>query len=188
MEAALQNDERYTYADMEKWCDCDTQYELFDGIPYAMAPPLRKHGIVNTALSGQLWTFLKDKSCELHIGDLGVHLNAVGDDYYTFYIPDIAVVCDKSKLDDKGCNGAPDLIIEILSPSTASRDWITKHQKYLKAGVREYWIVDPAAKMVYVNILSGGDYKVHDYSESDSIPVYVLEGCTINLSEIFSGI
>ena len=184
MEAAARNETRYTYADLESWDD-DTRYELIDGVVYAMAPPSTNHGHIGIELVGQLWVFLKGKPCKVFHESLGVRLNADEDDD-TFFIPDIAVVCDKSKLDDKGCNGAPDLVIEILSPSTASRDWNIKKRKYLEAGVREYWIVDPAIKKVYIHLTDGNPPK--EYGETEAAPVGVLEGCSIDLSAVFGAI
>ena len=100
--------------------------------------------------------------------------------------PDILVVCDKSKLDGKSVLGAPDLVIEILSPSTSLRDKVLKFRRYLQAGVREYWIVEPDSKAVSVHILTNGEYVTHPYCEEDTIPVHVLEGCVIKLTEIFT--
>jgi Uma2 family endonuclease len=100
--------------------------------------------------------------------------------------PDIVVVCDSSKLDKQGCNGAPDLVIEILSPSTARRDHKLKFRKYLEAGVREYWIVDPDQSMVHTHILEGGRYVTTVYDETDEVPVAVLPGCVIGLGEVFT--
>jgi Uma2 family endonuclease len=101
-------------------------------------------------------------------------------------MPDITVVCDSEKLDEKGCNGAPDLVIEIISPSTAKYDRIVKFRKYQNAGVREYWIVDPEIKSVHVCILENGRYVMFVYDETEKIPVSVLKGCEIELQKIFS--
>jgi Uma2 family endonuclease len=99
--------------------------------------------------------------------------------------PDILVVCDKTKIDKQGCKGAPDLIIEILSPSNIHHDRIVKFQKYLAAGVREYWIVDPDNKGVDVHVLQDGAYHTMVYDETSEAPVSVLPGCVINLAGVF---
>jgi Uma2 family endonuclease len=114
-----------------------------------------------------------------------VRLNA---DTYdnTVVQPDLVVVCDKSKLDDKGCVGAPDMVIEILSPSTEEYDKVEKFDQYLQAGVREYWIVDPVSKTVMVNILDDKKYYSATYAETDTVPVHVLEGCVIDLADVFA--
>ncbi|MDR0310315.1 MAG: Uma2 family endonuclease, partial [Acidobacteriota bacterium] len=113
---ALQKDERYTYADYASW-DTEERYELIDGVPYLMSPaPLRKHQSILFELSGQFRNFLKGKPCKAFAAPFDVRLNA---DTYddTVVQPDLVVICDKLKLDAKGCVGAPDMVIEILSPS-----------------------------------------------------------------------
>ena len=105
----------------------------------------------------------------------------------TVFAPDISIVCDKTKLaDGKACNGAPDMIVEILSPSTAGRDKLEKFNKYLQAGVREYWIVDPEHKMVNIHLLEDGKYVTTAFGETDNMPVSVLDGCVISLPAVFA--
>jgi Uma2 family endonuclease len=101
----------------------------------------------------------------------------------------LLVVCDNSKLDGKCCKGAPDLVIEILSPSTARMDKLLKFNQYQRAGVREYWIVDPDTKSVQVCTLNeSGLYVVVAYGDADTAPVSVLPGCEINLQDVFADI
>jgi Uma2 family endonuclease len=95
------------------------------------------------------------------------------------------VVCDSEKLDDKGCNGAPDLVIEIISPSTAKYDRILTFRKYQNAGVREYWIVDPELKTAQVCVLENGRYVMTIFDETEKAPISVLEDCEIDLEKIF---
>jgi Uma2 family endonuclease len=142
-------------------------------------------------LSTQLNNFLKGKSCEANLrqGEVlaapcDVRLNAEDGDN-TVVQPDILVVCDEAKLSEKGCQGAPDLVVEILSPSSESHDKVLKFNKYLQAGVREYWIVSPDSKTVSVFVLENGKYIASAYSLEDTLPSYVLEGCMIPLADIF---
>ena len=109
------------------------------------------------------------------------------EDILTVVQPDISVICDPVRLDEKGCLGAPDLIVEILSPATSRRDWKDKFSLYEEFGVREYWIVDPAAKTVVVFILGNdGRYgRPEVYTEEDSLPVGLLEGLVIELGPVF---
>jgi Uma2 family endonuclease len=100
--------------------------------------------------------------------------------------PDILVICDSEKLDPAGCKGAPEFLIEILSPSTSSRDRHLKFSLYRRVGVKEYWIVEPDTQKVSTHILSNGDYITRIYGETDTVPISVLEGCTIDLAEVFS--
>lgn len=182
---AIRNDEYYTYADYAKW-DNDVRYELIDGVPYAMAPPSRAHQRISGELHGQFWLYLRDKPCEVYAAPFGVRLNGDGDNDDTVVEPDLVVICDTSKLDDKGCNGAPDMVIEILSPSSGSRDTVLKFNKYLKAGVHEYWIVDPSGKTVFTYVLENGKYVACAYDDTDAVSVHVLDGCIINLTEVFA--
>ena len=99
--------------------------------------------------------------------------------------PGISVICDRSKIDDRGCKGAPDFIVEVLSFSSDRHDRLTKMKLYRNAGVREYWIVDPQMKAVYAHILESGKYSINAYGDTEKAPVSILNGCVINLAEIF---
>ena len=184
LEAALSKEEYFTYSDYKTW-DFDVRYELIDGTAYMMAPPSRKHQLIVGELFRQLANFLLDKPCEVYPAPFGVRLNAAQDDD-TVLEPDIVVVCDTSKLDDKGCIGAPDMVVEIISPSTAGRDYVVKYMKYMNAGVKEYWIVDPESKTVQVHLLRDGEYKTSAYGEKDHVSVHVLGGCVIDFTRIFT--
>ena len=178
--------QRYTYADYCTWDD-DERWELIDGVPYAMSPaPSPAHQTVSSNIHYQLFNFLKGKPCKLFPAPFDVRLNAAGDFDDDVVQPDIVVVCDRSKIDNKGCNGVPDMVIEILSPSTAKHDKVLKFNTYKRAGVREYWIVDPDYKTVQVYILENGRYFIRSYAETDMIPVHVLEGCVISLPDVFT--
>ena len=174
----------YTYADYYGWNDGE-RWELVDGVPYQMSPaPLRVHQEISIKLSWQLQSFLNGKPCKLFAAPFDVRLNA---DTYddTVVQPDLLVVCDRSKLDDRGCVGAPDMVVEILSRSTERHDRLIKFNIYQNAGVREYWIIDPDTRTVQVNILENGKYVVTMYGDADAAPVFVLDGCTVNLREVF---
>jgi len=174
---------KYTYADYCSWDD-DERWELIDGVPYAMSPaPRREHQEILGELFAQLREYLKCKPCKVFIAPFDVRLNADDDDG-TVVQPDIVVVCDRSKLDERGCKGAPDLLIEITSPSTARHDRVTKLNKYQQAGVREYWIVDPDTKTVQVCVFERGG--VWGYDDTNTAPLSVLPGCEINLSDVFA--
>jgi Uma2 family endonuclease len=178
--------EKYLYMDYAKWND-DNRYELIDGVAYLMSPaPTQAHQDISGELAYQIRAFLKGKPCKVFTAPFDVCLNAAGDNDKTVVQPDILVVCDKSKLDGKRCNGAPDMTIEILSPSSMAHDMIRKHDKYLHAGVREYWIVDPENKVVYVNIFEDGRYTLYEYESEGTVPVRVLDGCSINMSDVFN--
>ena len=172
----------------EEWLELDNNEdtELIDGIVYMrygkgkQKGPSVRHQKVSQRLSLKLGNFLEGKSCEIFY-DLSVRLNK-----NTIVRPDISVICDPDKFDDQAYNGAPDLIIEILSPSNMAADVWTKRNKYLMAGVKEYWIVDPIMNEVTVCILEDGNYRRMLYTNRDIISVHVLPGCEIDLSMIFA--
>ncbi|GHT65722.1 hypothetical protein FACS1894110_08180 [Spirochaetia bacterium] len=181
--------ESYTYADVLEW-DESFRAEIIDGKVYMMGSPTTFHQRISRALFLKIGNFLEGKSCEVFAAPFGVRLFPKDDDSdNTFVEPDIVVVCDASKLDDRGCNGAPDLVIEILSPSTAGNDCVAKFNNYLKAGVREYWILDSETRTVQVHILDQGKYTTAVYEadekKTEPIPISVLPGCEIDLQTIF---
>jgi len=177
-------DKRYTYADYESWDD-DIRYELIDGVAHMMSAPSTAHQIILTELSRQLANFLKGKPCRVFVAAYDVCLNGLGDEDYTVVQPDILVVCDESKIEKRRCNGAPDMVIEILSPSTSKMDLFIKLKRYQIAGVLEYWIADPDAKAVNVHILENGHYVIRSYESDEAIAVNVLDGCVISLPDVF---
>jgi len=176
---------RYTYADYASWDD-ENRYELIDGVAYMMSAPSVGHQRIITEMLRQLANFLRGKQCEVFVSPFDVCLNARGDDDDTVVQPDLLVICNSSILDKKRCNGAPDLVIEIVSPSSSRHDRFRKLNKYLYAGVREYWIVDPDDKILNVHTLENDKYVIAAYGSDDTVPVNVLEGCEINLSDVFA--
>ena len=146
MKPAKQTRQSYTYADYQQWPEGE-RWELIDGEAYAMSPaPTRTHQAVVVELVRQIANFLEGKPCQVFVAPFDVRLperNEADDQIETVVQPDIVVVCDESKLDEKGCRGAPDWIIEVLSPSTASKDHVRKKSLYERHGVREYWLVHP---------------------------------------------
>lgn len=185
----LPAEKRYTYADALTW-DESERIELIYGDAVMMAPPTRVHQEIVSNLLLLIGTYLKGKHCRVYPAPFGVRLfERDGDAPYnvdTLVEPDLTVVCDRNKLDDAGCKGAPDLIIEILSPSTQRHDRLTKFNLYQRAGVLEYWIVDPASQSVSVYTLEEGAYHAAAvYTAGSSVPVGVLEDCSIDLSTVF---
>ena len=182
---------RYTFADVLLW-DGDEHIEIINGEAFMMATPSRIHQEITGELFRQLANFLEGKQCKGYSAPFGVRLfEQDGDrpeDVDTVVEPDISVVCDRSRLDEHGCKGAPDLVIEVLSPSTQRHDQLVKLNLYQRAGVREYWIVDPENKTVRVMIQAGdGTLRTHEiYRQEDVAKVNALDGCFIELSKVFS--
>jgi Uma2 family endonuclease len=180
---AIKDDVRYTYEDYLTWND-DNRWEIIDGKAYMMSAPSASHQRIFSRVFNKVYTFLEGRTCEVFPAPFDVRLSA---DKYddTVVQPDISIVCDRKKIEPRGCKGAPDFIIEILSPSTTYYDFTIKKEKYLSAGVKEYWIIDPIAKKAIANILENGRYTITLYNETDNIPSHVLQGLEINLTEIF---
>jgi len=179
------NSMHYTYKDYITWDD-DFRCEIIDGQIYAMTAPNLFHQSIVGALYAQLREFLKDKSCKVYLSPVDVRLNPDKDDD-TVVQPDVIVVCDAKKTENKKhVLGAPDLVIEVLSTSTAHKDVLTKYHKYLEAAVKEYWIVNPETKTVNVFVLNNNVYNAYVYGESSDIPVTVLNGCYVNMTETFA--
>ena len=175
----------YTYKEYAA-VDDDNRYELIDGIAYMMASPSSAHQRISSELHGRLWQFLRGRTCEV-FATLDVRLNADSYDD-TVVQPDILVVCDKSKIDNRGILGAPDLVIEILSRSTATMDFMRKFYLYQTSGVKEYWIIDPGSKTISVMILENNEYLRHVYSKKDKIKSVILKGFKLTVNEIFDNL
>jgi Uma2 family endonuclease len=183
--ALIKKNPSYTYTDYLEW-DEDQRYELIDGEAYMMAPPSRIHQELSGNFYYALRVLLEGKPCKVYAAPFSVRLFPAKDKSDdTVVEPDITVVCDSSKLDDRGCNGAPDLIIEIVSPSTARHDRILKFNTYREAGVREYWIADPDENVVFAYLLKNGEYVAVNYDDTGPAPVSVLPGCSLDLRNIF---
>lgn len=156
--------------------------EIFDGAIYDMASPSQEHQTILTELLVFIRTYLKKNggNCQVFPAPFDVKLS---DKPLTIVQPDLMVVCDTNKLDGKRCNGAPDFIIEIVSPSNPADDYIRKLYYYKNAGVREYWIVDSRRKIVTVNYFEGSILNVQ-YSFDSTIKVNISEDLYIDFSDI----
>lgn len=158
-----------------------TRAELIDGQIYYMAPPSRTHQRILNFVNTEINLFIRSHkgSCEVYPAPFAVFLNK---DDINYIEPDISVICDPAKLDDKGCHGAPDWIIEIVSPGNPEHDYFTKLYKYRLAGVREYWIVDPRTKTITVYFFEG-DIWAKSYTFSDAVPANIYDDLTIDFSQ-----
>ena len=185
----LIREKSYTYEDLLSWDD-GNRYELYDGILVVMESPSDTHQAISMELARQLANFLVGKKCKAFSAPFDVRLfEKPGDspeDVDTVVQPDLMVVCDQSKLDRHGIYGAPDLVVEIISPSTQRYDRLVKLDLYQRAGVQEYWIVDPLYRSVQVLTLTGGQLLPKEvYGRTGIARVNVLEGCFIDLSTVF---
>lgn len=174
---ALKKEELYTIEDIYALPDQE-RAELTDGRIYYMAPPSRTHQKISGKLNQIIANYIDSRSgdCEVYAAPFAVFLNK---DDVNYYEPDISVICDTSKLDEKGCHGAPDWIIEIISPGNKARDYFTKLFKYQAAGVREYWIVDPAKRQVMVYQFE--KETMEQYLFGEEVPVGIYEDFSITV-------
>ena len=182
------DDGRHSYGEYCEWPE-DVRYELIDGFAYAMAPaPSPKHQMILLELARQVANALRDQSCRPFIAPFDVRLpkeNEADAEIDTVVQPDLCVVCDPQKLDEHGCRGAPDWVLEVLSPSTASHDQIQKRRVYERAGVREYWLVHPTDGIVTIYRLEHGAYTMPDIRElKGTATVTVLPGLVVDWEQL----
>lgn len=180
----------YTFADCLAW-DESKHIEIINGEAIVMLTPLRVHQEILGELSRQLANFLDGKRAEVFFAPFAVRLFEKNGDppesVDTMVLPDISVICDHNKLDEYGCKGAPDTVVEILSPSTQRHDQLVKLRLYQQAGVREYWIVDPENQTVRVMLIDeDGRFQPQEvYGCGDLAKVNTLDGCFIELAKVF---
>lgn len=167
---ALAQEKLYTTDDIYALPD-GTRAELIDGEMYMMAPPGRRHQKISGFLFFAIRNYIQQKggTCEIYAAPFAVFLNA---DDKTYVEPDISVICDSSKLDDRGCNGAPDWVIEIVSPGSKRMDYFIKAFKYRTAGVKEYWIVDPDRNRVMIYLYEKDEVNVYGFTEEIPVDIY----------------
>ena len=187
-------DERFTYGDYKMWPD-EERWELIGGQAWSISPaPSTRHQGIQVRLVSELALFLKGKSCRVFDAPFDVLLpsgDELEDEIDTVVQPDIVVYCDKSKLTARGACGAPDLVAEILSPSTSKKDFNEKFNLYEKHRVREYWVVDPGNESILVfRPKSGGGYDEGELRDmvrnSSPIASRVLEGFVVDPKELFT--
>ena len=180
---ALAQEKVYTIDDIYALPDGE-RAELIDGKIYNMTPPKRIHQKLVAQLTKLIGNYIeaKDGDCEVYPAPFAVFLNADGKNYVE---PDISVICDRDKLDEYGCHGAPDWVIEVVSPSTQKMDYGIKLFKYRTANVREYWIVNPMTCVVNVFDFEH-DEKTQQYRFQDDIPVCIYPDLTINVAALLT--
>jgi Uma2 family endonuclease len=191
---ALAPQEHFTYRHYKTWPD-EERWELIEGHAWAMSPaPRTQHQALAWAISNLIYSYLKGKPCKAYAAPFDVLLpkaDESDDEVDTIVQPDLVVFCDRSKLTDRGARGAPDLVVEILSPSTQKKDLNEKFRLYERHGVKEYWVVDPGNRSLQVfHLESGGAYDegelrdpLRDYGP---IPSRVLEGFIVDPMELFA--
>lgn len=182
----------YSYADYLLW-DLEEMVELIKGKIFRQAAaPRRIHQEVLGILFNKLFNFLERKKCKVFSAPFDVRLpvhSKRNEDIFTVVQPDICVVCDMDKLDEMGCVGAPDLIIEILSPSNNQKELINKYEVYEESGVKEYWIIHPSEKTLFIYTLVAGKYIPSKlYTIGHQVASTAIEGFVLDLEQVFEGL
>ncbi|MEQ9299747.1 MAG: Uma2 family endonuclease [Cyclobacteriaceae bacterium] len=180
----------YSYADYLNW-RFQERVELIRGKIFKMSPaPSRIHQQVSIALSSMVWHHFKNQRCEVFEAPFDVRLNRTKQSdkkSITVVQPDLCVICDPDKIDERGCNGAPDLVVEILSPGNSKKEMKEKFEVYEETGVREYWLVNPLDKNVIIYTLShNGLYQGQKpVLEDENLTSYIFPEMSIPLDEVF---
>lgn len=182
----------YTYADYLKWT-FEERLELIKGKLFRMSPaPNRVHQVLVFRINGPMYIYLEGKSCSAYPAPFDVRLprkSKEDKDIITVLQPDFCVVCDPSKLDDKGCIGAPDIVVEILSPGNNKKELKNKYEAYEEAGVKEYWIIHPQEKTFLKYVLTDGKFQPsHLLTIGDEVTTEVLPGFVLSLEKLFDGL
>lgn len=179
---SLPQEKHYTEDD---YCNIpeDVRAELIDGTIYYQAAPSRTHQRILVKLCSVIDRYISEKgsSCEVYPAPFAIKLDGEKNNIVE---PDISVICDTDKLSEKGCTGAPDWIIEIVSPNNSSHDYVRKLDLYNSSGVREYWIVNPKEQNIMVYHLEEFNFKLTPYTFNDSIPVGIYDGFSITLANL----
>jgi Uma2 family endonuclease len=176
---------RFTYADYK--AEEGERFELIEGNAYALAAPNDYHQGILAELTRQMGNYLRGKPCKVRPAPYDVRLFYMEDESDdTVVQPDLSVICDEKKRGPEGCRGAPDLVVEILSPSNTADEYVRKFNLYMKAGVREYWILDPKSKTLQSFVLQNNAYTGKVYDSGATLPSAVLEGLSITLADVFA--
>ncbi|TCP30589.1 Uma2 family endonuclease [Scopulibacillus darangshiensis] len=180
----------FTYGDYRNW-PAEERWELIDGVPYNMSSaPSRRHQKILMNISTEFSVYLKGKTCDVYQAPFDVRLpnsNETDDEITTVVQPDLVVICDPKKLDDKGCIGSPDLVIEVISPSTMQKDLKEKFYLYERMKIQYYWLVYPEENIVTIFTLTDeGKYGRPDiYAGKDKIDIGLFQDFTIDLADVF---
>ena len=177
----------YTYAEYLLW-KFEERVELLKGKLFKMSAPSPAHQVVQSNLNIELGLYFRNQKCQIYPAPFDVRLPAkgeTGDAIHTVVQPDLCVVCDRTKIDSRGCIGAPDLVIEIISPGNSKKELKQKFKLYEEAGVREYWVIHPTEEYVIVNVLENNHYKTLSPIVDDQVHSVIFPTLKVHTKEIF---
>ena len=182
---------RYSYADYLTW-QFTERVELIKGWIMQMSPaPSSSHQSSSATIQGEMYSYFKKSSCQLFVAPFDVRLldnkKSIKDEkVFTVVQPDVCVICNEKKIDERGCIGAPDLIVEILSPGNSKHEMKTKYDLYEENEVREYWIANPLEKNIMLYVLKAKKYQLRKiYFDDEVIESVIFKGLTIDLKDVF---
>jgi len=183
------DDRHFTYADYKAWELAEGErFELINGEAYAMSAPNTRHQEILGEIFSQFHNYLRGKPCKVYPAPFDVRLYYEEDESDdTVVQPDITVICDENKRGYEGCRGAPDLVIEILSPSNTAIEMERKLKLYQDAGVREYWVVDPENNGITAYQFQKGAIQTYTYKKNNTVPVAIFPDLNITLEQVFAG-
>ena len=176
-----------TYAEYLLW-KFEERVELLKGKLFKMSAPSPAHQVVQSNLNIELGLYFRNQKCQIYPAPFDVRLPAkgeTGDAIHTVVQPDLCVVCDRTKIDSRGCIGAPDLVIEIISPGNSKKELKQKFKLYEEAGVREYWVIHPTEEYVIVNVLENNHYKTLSPIVDDEVHSVIFPTLKVHTKEIF---
>ena len=180
LDTSLKNETRYTYDDYLTWPD-EPRREIINGVSYALASPTVRHQELSVRLTLALGPFFRGKPCRLFVAPLDVVLSED-----TVVQPDLLVVCDPKKITGGCVRGAPDLVIEILSPSSASYDRLLKFKRYADAGVKEYWLASPELAMIEIFALDNGSFRLDDgFMQQERLRSALFSDLAFDMADVF---
>ena len=177
----------YTYAEYLLW-KFEERVELLKGKLFKMSAPSPAHQVVQSNLNIELGLYFRNQKCQIYPAPFDVRLPAkgeTGDAIHTVVQPDLCVVCDRTKIDSRGCIGAPDLVIEIISPGNSKKELKQKFKLYEEAGVREYWVIHLSEEYVIVNVLENNHYKTLSPIVDDEVHSVIFPTLKVHTKEIF---
>lgn len=180
----------YTYADYLRWT-IEERVELIRGKVFRMSPaPSAPHQVIAGNIHAHLWSFLRGQLCQTFSAPFDVRLPRKSnrdEDILTVVQPDVCVICDPRKIEHRGCLGAPDLVVEVLSPANSKKELKNKYEVYEESGVRDYWIVYPEQRVVHIYRLNddGRFVGLKPFAEGDVLETPVLPGLRISVDEVF---
>ena len=177
----------YTYAEYLLW-QFEERVELLKGKLFKMSAPSPAHQVVQSNLNIELGLYFRNQKYQIYPAPFDVRLPAkgeTGDAIHTVVQPDLCVVCDRTKIDSRGCIGAPDLVIEIISPGNSKKELKQKFKLYEEAGVREYWVIHPSEEYVIVNVLENNHYKTLSPIVDDEVHSVIFPTLKVHTKEIF---